>query len=663
MAQTQVACPNKRHRSANYRVVGRGVRKTKDGAVARYECVSSRGARHWFTLPMEADQLPSKVSQAAVRCPNARHRDARVQSRGKVQTADGTWARYQCTKPNGERHWFRLLLTPAGPTSRDAGPPPACLEHPGSRVVRHGSFGTGGKKRQRYRCEPIEGGMHTFSPPLTREVVGAGSTCTTCDELLSPHRGTLTAARHTPWTLPGVVQALNDLSLGSSYAAVSLALRAQRDRAWEHLHDVHGIDIPLREVPESDPADTGWPRRRARNAWRLGADLVEQYAPLLFAGVREQIEKREFALRHTNDALLHLHPKAALERPIVYVLDELPIVITARPTKSRRLQQNTWSLLVVVELLWHPSANPHTLPEREARLRLARAYPRGNTQAWRLVLHELPVRPDFVVADASDAIRNAVRLHYGENRVPLVPSLFHIQKNLRAALSKLPSATIQVNGRTTLVDALGKWMQIVTRGELLNRSEIDISNWWDGLIETVRRLPAPTTSIEAMRTVNEPLMQQLLPLLQQQPQLPASNAAVELRIRQTLDPFLENRKHLYRNIARTNFLLDLAVCRAQGAFLNTDGLTKFIRDNNESFRGWAPQPRAIVDEQPPPRPGQPRVIYSSLLNPLLLPALATARGVPAQSPHRVAPARPVRKPTGRPPGRPKGSKNRSQVAP
>jgi len=146
-------------------------------------------------------------------------------------------------------------------------------------------------------------------------------------------------------------------------------------------------------------------------------------------------------------------------------------------------------------------------------------------------------------------------------------------------------------------------------------------------------------------------MLQLIPILNKQPNLPASNAAVELRIRQTLEPFLENRKHLYRNIARTNFLLDLATVRAQGGFLNLDHLAQFIRDNNEAFRGWAPTPRSIVDEQPTLPVAGKTILYSSLLNPLLLPALAKTRGLVEIEP--AVPRKSYYKPTGRPRGRPR----------
>lgn len=535
--------------------------------------------------------------------------------------------------------------------------------------MRNGTFGASpkavkpnGPKRQRYRCEPVDGKVHYFSPSLTREAVNDGQACSTCDELLSPHRGALTAARHTPWTLPGIVQALNDLSLGSSYAAVSLQLRAQRAAAEEHLATAHGFDITLRGGPASK--SQSWTREQGQNAWHLAADIVEQYAPLLLTTVSARLIAREQAAREANDAALVADPDAALAHPIVYVLDELPVEFRQRRTDRTRYQQDRWSLLVVVEMVWHPSTDGMTLPQHEPRLRLARAYPRGNEEAWRLVLHELPVRPDFIVADASDAILNASNAQYGTGVVPIVPSLFHLHRNIREMLMKLPGATKPTDGRTVLVDSLDKHLTRITLDELLGMTTSDVGDWWNELIERVKALPAPVSSVIESRRVHESRMVNAVTLLVKHPQLPASNAAVESRIRLTLDPFLENRKHRYRNLARTNCLFDLAVCRAQGMFTDLNKLALLIRQTNEAARGWAPTPRALTDTQPaiPLPSGQAAPLYSSLLNPLLIPALLTARGM-TPTPPRPAKKPPRATPKGTPRGRPKGSKNKPKVTP
>jgi hypothetical protein len=117
-----------------------------------------------------------------------------------------------------------------------------------------------------------------------------------------------------------------------------------------------------------------------------------------------------------------------------------------------------------------------------------------------------------------------------------------------------------------------------------------------------------------------------MPLLAAQPHLPASNAAVENQIRHLLEPFLTNRKQMYRNVARLNFLLDLAVARQQGAFTDLEDIAKLIHDDNEAAGGWAPQPRTLADTQPPRlSSATPASRYASLFNAHLVEALADDR--------------------------------------
>jgi hypothetical protein len=530
-------------------------------------------------------------------------------------------------RPNGQQHRFSLLVGASGSVVSSVAPPPECGEHPGSSVVRNGSFGKGARRRQQYRCVPEDPtNTHYFAPPLSRETVQVGEdACATCDELLSPHRGPLTAARHTPWTLKAIVQALNDLSLGASYAGVSVAMRASRAAVAEHLASAHGIELT---VPAGSPeARSGsWTRREGQSAWHLAADLVEQYAPLLFADVSKRMLAREERLRAANDAKLVADPDAPLAEPLVYMLDELPVSFHRR-TQGGRLQQSSWSLLVVVEIRWRPAPDPMSWPRREARLRLVRAYPRGNADAWRLVLAELPVRPDFVVADCADAITNAVAQHYGPNAVGLIPSLFHVHRNIRAALMQLRGTTATVGDRKSLVGPLAKHLDLLTRDEMLGFDADRWTAWWDELVDLVAQLPAPTSGVVAQRGKYEGRIAAALPMLRSHPHLPASNAAVEIQHRKALEPFLLNRRHLYRNLARTNFLCDLAVCRSQGVFADLDAVAKKIRKGNEDARGWAPAPRQLADTQPPvfTAEGKPVATYSSLLNPLLVAALAKQR--------------------------------------
>jgi hypothetical protein len=240
------------------------------------------------------------------------------------------------------------------------------------------------------------------------------------------------------------------------------------------------------------------------------------------------------------------------------------------------------------------------------------------------VAAELDVRPDDIVADSGHAITAAVRRTYGTT-VGLIPSLFHVHRALRTALLKHPAAAMRVEGRSVLVDALAKHLDALNRDELTSHSAKEWSAWWDALIATAAGLGVPTATLVQQRYRYEPWLAAALPLLARQPQLPASNAAVEVRIRSHLEPFLSARAQQYRNLAPTNFLMDLAVVRDHGAFNDLDELPRQVRAHNESAGGWAAAPRLILDTQPPARPDGTRPQYASLLNPLLVSKLHQAR--------------------------------------
>lgn len=656
-------CPVSGHsQEAGYRVVKNGLRPGRDGWQQRYRCIAPDDTRHLFTTPEVVMQRLNTPADARrrhhINCPKPSHADGTVRFRGTRVSKSGTWQRFQCVRPGGAKHYFQVLASADGSALISLTLPPACVEHPRGKVVRNGPYLTRGNPRQSYRCEPANGQIHWFSLPLPRDTVDVGtSACTTCDELLSPHRGTLTAARRTPWTLKAVAKALNDLSLGESYAAVSMALRAQRDKAADHLRDEHGEDgKPIRRAKsraKAKPAanagvtrsanlpsatSVSYIRQHGRNSWHLAADIAEQYSPLLFARAQADVTKREQALRAANDAELAKNPDAILNKPIVYVLDELPVVVSRRRHNDpkKRTQQNNWYLLVVIELIWHPTDDPMAATPKESRLRLVRAYPRASAQTWRLVLDEIGTRPDYIVADTGSAISSAVNEHYGAGVVGRIPSFFHIHRNIRDALLELSNATTMLEGRKTLVHPLSKHLDLLRRGDVVSMTDQRWADWWVELIAEVAALPAPTAGISAQRTVYKELVADALPMLRKNGELPASNADVEVAIRETLKPFLRNRQHLYRNLARTNALWDLAVCRSQGAFGDLDEVAAVIRASNEANGGWAPLARAVTDTQPRrveddgTGSGTTKVVkltYSSLLNPFLVSRLAKSRGL------------------------------------
>lgn len=622
MGGPTAACP-RGHAGDGYRVRKDGWATTKSGRRPFLRCISATGEAHRFLGPPVDNQEPDGRRTAyAVFCPQPGHKDALIQSRGVRTTKTGTWRRFVCTRPSGDTHSFRVMVTEGTLASPVATPaPPACPEHPASKVVRAGTYGKH-NPRQRYLCRPEDGKPHQFTPPLARETVSPGDSCTRCDELLSPHHGPLTAARSTTWPLPGIAQALNDLSLGESYANVSLALRAQRDAARDHLKTEHGVVAFTRRSATTVTSTTSHSRRQRRNAWRVAADLVEQYSPPMFAEVAARYEAEAQVLREGNDAALAADPGASLELPLVYVLDELTIWTTATQGKPKRPE---WNVLTVAEVRWKPSGDPFLLAQRDTRLRLARAFPRANADAWKLVLDELGVRPDFVVADKGSGLNAALASYYGP-AVGVVPSLWHLYNNVRDALLELDNTTWLDGKERVLIDPLRKHLSLLAREELIGRTDADIKSWWDELEAIVIGLPAPVSSVKAERALHEPRLLAALPILNANPQVPASNAAVENRIRLALKPFLVNRAHLFGNQERTNRLLNLLVCRDAGVFTNLDDLTLRIRQMNESTGGWAPAPRQILDKQPPATTNRTRR-YASLKAHGVITRLAKDKGI------------------------------------
>ena len=675
-------CPETGHtKTGGYATAKFGVQHSADGPKQKYRCTAPDGTSHYYAVvPASSDGPNAPVGPAKrhhlrkhdVACPKRAHVKRNVRFKGTRTTAGGlTWGKFQCVPLNGrgKSHYFSVLRSATGSAITTLDNPPACLDHELSVVVRNGRRGREGTvPRQRYRCTPADGsGIHDFMTPLPREVVTSGvETCSVCDELLSPHRGVLSGARRTPWTLKNLAQSLNDLSTGSSYATVSMEMRQRRDAARRHLvSHRRGQDDPV-VLSENAPGSKAksWTTEQSKNSWHLAADLVEQYSHLFFDKVNADILAREAKIREENDAALAANPNAVLASPVVYILDEQPVTVHRRRSTRSSHQRNSWSVLVVVELIWHhkkrtePVDEEHPakveMPTREARLRMVRAYPGGSELAWRLVLDEVGTRPDFIVSDCSVAILNAVNSHYGKGVVGHIPSLFHIHQNVRAALMKLPGASEMVNDRRVLIPALSKHLDYLGRDEVLNLAPRDWTRWWDDLIVMVKGLGAPETTTRDQRTFYESRVADALPLLRKQPQLPASNASVENQIRLTLEPFTgSGRAHRYRNLARTNALLALAVCRSQGGLGDMDNISAVIRADNEKAGGWAPLPRAVTDTQPPLPPPKVRQsadgeeppadgevagaktkarrggaqLYSSLLNPFLIPMLAKQRGV------------------------------------
>ena len=617
----------------------RGQRTRKNGAVVvRYWCPADGGHS---LQEIDPATMPRRRSvrykrRGQMRCTNPQHADATVTKHGTQTNRSGVWQRWLCRRPNGDTHGFQTLKTANGSVVRTDTQPPDCPYHGSDcRVVRDGKRRRTDAKgavstHQSYQCTPGNGDAeHKFVLALPRETVHVGhDACAECEELLSPHRGTQAVARRNRYALKAVVQTLSDISAGTSYAQAAEDLHTRTARALGHLQPYPGGQAAgtTLNLPGSQTNTSSGTAKRRKNGWRRAADLTEQYAPLLWDHVNTRVKEREAAQRELNDRLLAANPGGTLSNPLVYVLDELPVVVHRRVSPRARYEQSRWHMLVVSEIRWSqpkPDSTPFDrVPMREPVLRLVRAYPGASEGAWRLVLDELDVRPDFIVSDFSSALLNAVGHHYPPGTVGHVPSFFHMARNIRGALLDSPHARTTVEGHKVVVEPLEKFLDVLTREDLVARGVNDWSDWWDGFLTTLAGLGVPTATFTAQRRVYEKPVGAAFAMLAANPHLPASNAAVESSIRMKLEPLLENRKQRFRNIGRVNALLDLVVCRAQGLFLDTDTVAGLIRDSNAAAGGWAPKAREVCDIHPKKTgQGQVEFPYSSLLDPFLTEAL------------------------------------------
>lgn len=627
-----VECATPGHtREAGYRVVRAGVvpgtAEDSTKRRQRHRCVSPDGDRHHFTLELavataEVKSKGGRPRKHSMTCPKPAHGDGVVTFRGEVQEkapeggktitpardARGTRLKWRCVRPNGDKHQFTTLTGGDDRVVTSLDPMPACPTHGlAGKVRRHGFTSTkrkGGEQipgsiaRQRYRCVPTTAGAapHCFTAPLPRAKVEARvEFCPACEDQLTVHQGRLSGARGTRLSLSNIVTSTRDLAFGASYSQVGRDIIVRRSGLdpQRHTHSAAGGTLSA-SLPETRTED--WTARQSRAAWRLAADLVEQYSPIIWEDTQKAILAREDVQRRINDDLLTADPEARLVAPIVYVCDEKPVSVPLRRRDGRR-QTKTWYVLTVAELVWHDAADGSPLPTSEGRLRLARAMPSKSAAAWSLVLADL-TRPDYLVCDKTDGLLAAVRTRWG-SKVGVLASTWHIYQNLRDALWEYPTAKTTYHDRTTLLPVLSKHLGQLRRDDAPSLDEDGWARWWDELEAFVVLLGIPATTISRRRTLHQQRIITTYRHIVRQPQLPASNASVEAKIRDELAAFTSSRRAIhFRNVTRTCAALDLRVAASQGAFNDPDGVRELLRRDNEAYNGWAPRPRQIDDPQP-----------------------------------------------------------------
>ena len=569
----------------------------------------------------EGSGRPRRLSRA--RC--AQHPESHVVAKGTRQTASGLKRTYLCTPQVGSRHWFSLTAEPDLDYTARWSPPPPCPEHPGSKVVRNGKYGSKTPKpRQRYRCTPADGSKpHSFTPPLPRDHVHENAEdCAHCEELRGVHRGDTAVARRHSWSSRVVARGLEKLAEGSTYADVGRwALR------------VTGTER-TRKVPELDPGASSSKKRvspgsrESRRSWHIAADWCEAFSPVIYGPIDERLRTAALAER------ARLDEEAArgedLVRPQVVLIDDVPVYGRDLGARTRSRRDRGYFILCLAEVVWpepaqgdddfDPFGSP-VLPSQ--KLRLVRAMPKSNTACWRLVFDELGYTPDFIVADGGTGIAAAVAAHYGDAPTRFVPSLWHLTRAVENALADTPGAfVVATNGSgKELVEPVAELTSRLSRHSGVLDSPGAWSKWWDELFDTLKANKLPTNKLVAVRRNYEQPMALVLDDLAALPGVPVSTGGLETLISKHVTPLLAMRRTSFGNIERTNLLFDLAVARHHGAFDDIGEVTKALRNDMTGHDGWTVALRSIADPRPP------QGTYSSLRDSTLVSSLVRERGL------------------------------------
>lgn len=450
-----------------------------------------------------------------------------------------------------------------------------------------------------------------------------------------------------------VARSLDRLGAGESYARVSLdALRSV------------GIDpgAPRRRSPRKEPPERVWdeeagafvdpppgkPRpvslaaMEGRAAWRIAANWVEAFSPVIWTPIEARLRADALAERARLDAAMKARWERLTadpdddpgppDRPQVLVVDDVPVLAREGQTKRR---DGGFFVLVVGEMSWErPARIRDGQAEWEPRLslRLARAMPKSNALAWRIVFDELGYAPDFLVADGGTGIGAAHALHFEGGHTLLVPSLWHIRQTVRGAMRPPGRGAVLAPEIAAHADRLSRSSGVLDDPDTWN-------DWWEELEGLARSCGVPLDKARNQRRNYQDAVAAVLPHLAVNPGLRLSIGGLEVKIRERIDRVLTLRSQ-FANVERTNLLLDLVVAREHGAFLHPDRVARLLREDAETRRdgrgvsGFGVSLRTIDD--PRPTGG----CYSSLRDAGLLASLAEERLAPGDAlnePDTVAP--------------------------
>jgi hypothetical protein len=136
---------------------------------------------------------------------------------------------------------------------------PVCDQHPGSRIVKNGTYGSGHEKRQAFRCYPSDSEFHKFAGAVPR-LVAEGHSCDHCENPVASHQGPRVAHRY-DFPVTQAADALVMVGQGVSYTETADRIRARNrhDRFERGSQLVQNWVEVLGPVVGEEYAETEWP--------------------------------------------------------------------------------------------------------------------------------------------------------------------------------------------------------------------------------------------------------------------------------------------------------------------------------------------------------------------------------------------------------------------
>ena len=497
-----------------------------------------------------------------VACSHAGHANSSVRRNGKQARGGITYQRFLCRPLNGdEAHTIQVPLLDGEVTQPvPPAPPERCDLHPTSRVRRDGKTKTRrGIERQRFLCFPINGDApHRFTPALSRLVVNHGETCSECQTFRAVTRGDTNAARGHKFTTRIVAQSLARLGNGDSYGAT--AVWAKRQMEINHKHG--SVD----ETPALSPT------KARKNSWRLAADWVETFSPVLF---------EPWVERARTQVLETLAGPSKDRRVVALLLDDIPIVAKSINGVAKR---DRFSVIAATESIIDLDTG-----QRTNRLRLLRAFADHSGDAYKLVLAELGYVPDIVLADGGTGVGAAVRWLQEKNPdkpFTICLSAYHLRSQLLAQLAGLTRNYGFQPG--DLATRLETWSFV--------ESSFSWQTWWSDYEQRLTSQGLPQTAWpKKWFSETKPMIDQQMEVLDEYRVIPRSTGAIESVLFRVVKPSLSGRALGFGNLERTNRLLDLMTLSANNELDDVAKITSALMADARRHQGFVPPVRSITD--------------------------------------------------------------------